>query len=61
MNRYAPVLHALGMIIMLFALTLLALWQQSSPPIPEPTGAQEAATLIIDRIERAAYRRRRVA
>ena len=40
---------------------LAALWQQSVPAIPEPNGAKEAAALIIDHIERAAYRRPRSA
>ena len=29
---------------------LAALWQQSAPPIPKPSGAQEAAALIADRL-----------
>ena len=29
---------------------LAALWQQTAPPIPEPSGAKEAAALIADRL-----------
>ena len=29
---------------------LAALWQQPAPPLPEPTGAKEAAALIADRL-----------
>jgi hypothetical protein len=29
---------------------LAALWQQPTPPLPEPTGAAEAAALIADRL-----------
>ena len=32
---------------------LAALWQQPAPPLPEPSGAQEAASLIADRLLRA--------
>ena len=32
---------------------LAALWQQPAPPLPEPSGAQEVASLIADRLLRA--------